>query len=73
MHLHTLRTAIKPTPADIPHITVMPVPPSRTTEKHFPHHKKALFTPQESPYRDTEKALPQHGRYHFATQKHTFL
>ena len=73
MHLHTLRTVIKPTPPDIPHRTVMPVPPSRTTEKHFPYHKKAFPTPQESPYRNTEKALPKPGRHRLATQKHTFL
>ena len=66
--LHTLRIAIKPTPADIPHRTVTPLPPSRTTEKHVPHRKKALSTPQESPYRDTEKALPQPGKHHLATR-----
>ena len=71
--LPTLRTAIKPTPADISHRTVTPVPPSRTTEKHVPHHRKAFPTPQESPYRDTEKALPQPGRHLLAAQQHTFL
>ena len=71
--LHTLRIAIKSTPADIPHRTVTPLPPSRTTEKHVPHHKSAFPAPQESPYRDNEKALPQPGKHCLATQKHTLL
>ena len=73
MLLHTFRTAIKPTPAVIPHNIGSPRPSSRTTEKHVPHRKKAFPTPQESPYRDTEKALPQPGKHCLATQKHTFL
>ena len=71
--LHTFRTAIKTTPADIPHNIGSPRPSSRTTGKHVPHRKKAFSTSQESPYRDTEKALPQPGKHCLATQKHTFL
>ena len=71
--LHTLRIAIKTTPADIPHNIGSPRPSSRTTEKHVPHRKKAFPTPQESPYCDTEKALPQPGKHCLATQKHTLL
>ena len=66
--LHTLRIAIKPTPADIPHNIGSPRPSSRTTGKHVPHRKKAFSTSQESPYRDTEKALPQPGKHHLATR-----
>ena len=73
MHLHTLRTVIKPTSADIPHNIGSPRPSSHITEKHVPHHKKAFSIPQESPYRDTEKALPQPGKHCLATQKHTSL
>ena len=71
--LHTLRIAIKTTPADIPHNIGSPRPSSRTTGKHVPHRKKAFPTQQESPYRDTEKALPQPGKHCLATQKHTLL
>ena len=71
--LPTLRTAIKPIPADILHNIGSPRPSSHITGKHVPHRKKAFSTPQESPYRDTEKALPQPGKHCLATQKHTFL
>ena len=71
--LNILRTTIKPTPADIHHNIGSPRPPSRTTEKHVPHHKSAFPAPQESPYRDTEKALPQPGKHRPATQQYTFL
>jgi len=73
MLLHTFRTAIKPTPAVIPHNIGSPRSSSSTTEKHVPHRKKAFPTQQESPYRDTEKALPQPGKHCLTTQKHTFL
>ena len=71
--LPTLRTAIKPIPADIHHNIGSLRPSSHITGKHVPHRKKAFSTPQESPYRDTEKALPQPGKHCLATQKHTFL
>ena len=71
--LNILRTTIKPTPADIHHNIGSPRPPSRTTEKHVPHRKKAFPTPQKSPYRDTEKAFPQPGRHRLAAQQYTFL
>ena len=38
--LHTLRIAIKSTPADIPHRTVTPLPPSRTTGKPVSRQRK---------------------------------
>ena len=64
MHLHTLRTAIKPTPADIPHITVMPVPPSRTTEKPFSHHRKARIATPKRLFRSTADTVLQHKNTH---------
>ena len=69
--LPTFRTAIKPTPAVIPHNIGSPRPSSHITGKHVPHRKKAFSTPQESPYCDTEKALPQPNKHHLAAQIRT--
>ena len=71
MLLHTFRTAIKPTPAVIPHNIGSPRhPPApqkstfRTIKKPFPHHKKARIATPKRLFRNPADTVLQRKNTH---------